>query len=200
MLKRNIGFATLLLIAGLAGCQHASEVANEPQTPEAQCAKTAHLQYDRLQEDVRRQTRNPSYKFSFTSHYANKLGQCLIVTESPYDTQDSSWHGMRSRCWAPPASSLLHLARETVKSHRRVVLFIQEELGVGSKRMQAWSANLKKSSTLSRKLYWSSRRCSMCAGLKTAFRCARLSTRICSFRISILAKPELRSRMNVAEL
>jgi hypothetical protein len=83
---------------------------------------------------------------------------------------------------------------------RRVVLFIQEELGVGSKRMQAWSANLKKSSTLSRKLYWSSRRCSMCAGLKTAFRCARLSTRICSFRISILAKPELRSRMNVAEL
>jgi hypothetical protein len=130
MLKRNIGFATLLLIAGLAGCQHASEVANEPQTPEAQCAKTAHLQYDRLQEDVRRQTKNPSYKFSFTSHYANKLGQCLIVTESPYDTQVVVGTGCRSRCWAPPASSLLHLARETGKSP--VALFCL------SKRNSAW--------------------------------------------------------------
>jgi hypothetical protein len=96
MLKKNsIGSATLLLIAELAGCQHATEVANEPKTPEAQCATTAHLQYDRVQEDVRRQTKNPSYKFSFTSHYANKLGQCLILTESPFDTTDSSWHGMQ---------------------------------------------------------------------------------------------------------
>jgi hypothetical protein len=85
----------LFLIAELAGCHHPTEEASEPKTLEAQCSNTAHLQYDGVQEYVRRQSKNPSYKFSFSSHYANKLGQCLILTESQYDPEDSSWHGMQ---------------------------------------------------------------------------------------------------------